>query len=244
ATFVLRAAAGGIVGTTWGMIRATESEELAQRRLRAETEAQNATREQLRLTQAAQGLARKELYRSLVEQARASRFSRRLGQRFDTLKTLAKAAPMARAMNLPEKDFLELRTGAIACLALPDLRAAKEWNDWPADNMTSAFDAALEQYARADRQGAVSIRRVADDSEIYPLAGLGPGESWTVFSPDGRFLAHFRGHQFRLWKLAGPAPTPILEGRSIPFAFSPDSRRLAPALPDRSLNLYDLAACP
>jgi len=100
-------------------------------------------------------------------------------------------------MNLPEKDLLELRNVAIACLALPDLRSVKEWNDWPADNMTSAFDATLQQYARADRQGAVSIRRGADDSEIYRLAGMGTGESWTVFSPDGRFLAHCRGYQFQ-----------------------------------------------
>jgi WD40 repeat protein len=120
------------------------------------------------------------------------------------------------------------------------LRSVKEWNDWPADNMTSAFDATLQQYARADRQGAVSIRRVADDSEIYRLAGLGPGESWPIFSPDGRFLAHFGQGKFQLWRLAGPAPILLVERPMVPFAFSLDSRQLARALPDGSLDLYEL----
>jgi WD40 repeat protein len=240
ATVVALALLAGTVVSAWQAIRATEAEGLAQRRLQSETEAQSATHEQLRLTQDAEEKARQRLYRSLVAQARASRFSQRLGQRFDTLKILAEAAKMARAMNLPEKDFLELRNVAIACLALPDLRSVKEWKDWPADNMTSAFDATLQQYARADRQGAVSIRRVADDTEIYRLAGLGPGESWTILSPDGQFLGHYRGYQFQLWKLSGAAPDKLLEGPMRTFAFSPDSRLFARALPDGSLCLYDL----
>ncbi|MGH7227359.1 MAG: serine/threonine-protein kinase, partial [Gemmataceae bacterium] len=88
-------------------------------------EEQQATRQQLQLTQQAEDKATRRLYSSLVVQARASRLSRRMGQRFDSLKALAEAADMAREMHLPEKDFRELRSEVIACLALPDLRVAK-----------------------------------------------------------------------------------------------------------------------
>src|SRR5439155_735966 len=73
---------------------------------------QNATRQQLHETQEAEGVAKGRLYDSLADQARASRLSRRLGQRFQTLEVLAEAAQMARDMNLPEKEFLKLRNEA------------------------------------------------------------------------------------------------------------------------------------
>ena len=43
-----------------------------------------------------------------------------------------------------------------------------------------------------DRQGVVHIHRVADDAEICRLPGMGPGEAWAWFSPDGQFLALVR----------------------------------------------------
>jgi eukaryotic-like serine/threonine-protein kinase len=204
------------------------------------TQEQAATRQQLLLTQDAEKKATGRLYLSLVAQAQASRLSRRSGQRFQTLEVLAEAATMARHMNLPEKDFLELRNVAIACLALPDLRVAKEWDGLPTGSFGVDFAGTLERYARGDRQGVVSVRRVADDTEIYHLEGMGPGESWPVFSPDGRFLALRRGDQFQVWNLTGQEPVKLLEGPHDTFGFSTDSRQLAQALPDGSLCLYDL----
>jgi hypothetical protein len=83
--------------------------------------------------------------------------------RLDSLDVLADATKMARALNLPEEEFLKLRNATIACLALPDLRIAKEWTGWPAGSGPVDFDGRLEHYARTDAQGAVSIRRVAGD---------------------------------------------------------------------------------
>src|SRR5262249_23024361 len=90
-----------------------------------------ATHRQLVLTRQAQQEAERRLYRSLVAQARASRLSRRVGQRFDSLQALAEAARTARQLGMPEAAFRELRNEAIACLTLPDLRVAREW-DCPA----------------------------------------------------------------------------------------------------------------
>jgi WD40 repeat protein len=230
----------GTVVSAWQAIRASDAEGLAQTRLQAETEARNATREQLHLTQQAEDKATQRLYRSLVAQTTASRVSRRIGQRFETLKTLAEATKMARDLNLPAKDFLNLRNEAIACLALPDLRVAKEWNGWPAGSFSVQFDSALERYARVDRQGSVSVRRVADDAEVCHLSGLGPGESWPLFSPDGQCLGLSHDSRFQLWKVAGKEPVKVFEWPTAPFAFSPDGRQCARALPDDSLCLYDL----
>ena len=55
-------------------------------------------------------------------EARAGRFSRQMGQRFDSLDALAKAAAIARELKLPRERLDPLRDEAIACLALPDLK--------------------------------------------------------------------------------------------------------------------------
>ncbi len=210
---------------------------------------QNATCRQLDLTRQAERKAAGRLYRSLVEQARASRMSRRIGQRFQTLKALAEAAQMARDMNLPEQDFLELRSEAIACLALPDMRVASEWDGWPAGSLTLDFDGDLKHYARVDRQGVVSIRRVDDDAERGRLPGFGPGnygptEAYPHFSPDGRSFLLWRGGRVKVWKLAGPRPLHVLDELTgvVALTFSPDGRRLATGAEDGSIRLYDLAS--
>src|SRR5207244_6726459 len=112
--------------------RATEAEGLARTRLAAETEAKETTREQLRLTEQAQDQATRRLYDARLAQARAGHLSRRVGQRLDSLDAVAEAAKIARDLKLPEESLLELRNAAIACLALPDLRLARQWSGWPA----------------------------------------------------------------------------------------------------------------
>src|SRR5262249_28118296 len=57
--------------------------------------AQKATQDQLDLTQKAEQEGRRRLYRSLVDQARASRMSRRAGQRLGSLHALEEAATLA-----------------------------------------------------------------------------------------------------------------------------------------------------
>ena len=229
----------GTVVSTWQAIRATEAEGLAQTRLQAETEAQNATRAQLRLTEEAQEKAMHRLYDARLAQARAIRLSGRIGQRFQSLEVLATATQMAREMNLFEDESLKLRNEAIACLALPDFRLAKEWPGWPTGSRGLAFDGALERYARLDQQGIVSIRRVADDTELCRLPGMGPNAG-SGLSPDGQFFAlHHPDNHFQVWKLAGKESGELRNGTGI-LVFSPDSRLCASSQTDGSLWLYEL----
>jgi WD40 repeat protein/Flp pilus assembly protein TadD len=189
-----------------------------------------------------QQATRRQLYGALVAQARASRRSRTAGQRFDSLATLDQATQLARQLHLPEEDFLELRNEVIACLALPDVRVAREWDGWPEGSVRFAFDGQLERYARLDRQGNITVRRVADDAEICHFPS-GIGNCWLLFTPDGRFLlAHSESPSaYRVWEMAGPEPRQVLGGEPAWIgAFSPDSRQFALAEADGSVCLYDL----
>ena len=183
-----------------------------------------------------------KLWQSYLDRARANRLSGRAGQRFDSLESLARAAEIRPAP--------ELRDEAIACLALADLRIVREWDGYPDLNTGVDFDARLERYARSDGDGNVSVRRVADDSEILRLPAPEPRSpaGHLTFSPDGRFLAaaHIppdgRQPRHRLWDLPRgglvldvPADRPGAR-----MAFSPDGRRMAAGRPDHVMSIYDL----
>ncbi len=72
--------------------------------------------------QSAERKTRENLFESLTSQAQARRFSRRIGQRFESLDALARAAAIARELDLPADRLDPLRDEAIACLALPDMK--------------------------------------------------------------------------------------------------------------------------
>jgi WD40 repeat protein len=188
-----------------------------------------------------QQATRRQLYGARVAQARASRRSRALGQRFESLATLEQATGLARQLHLPEADFLELRSEVIASLALPDMRVIKKWDGWPEGTTHVAFDDRFERYVRVDRQGSISVRRLADDGEICHCPS-GIGDCWPALSPDGRFLLVFEGPRCRVWELSAPKPRLILreEKTYTSGAFSPDSRLFALAQTDGSISLYEL----
>jgi serine/threonine protein kinase/WD40 repeat protein/Tfp pilus assembly protein PilF len=207
---------------------------------------QEATQDQLDLTKKAEAKATLRLFHSLFNQARASRWSGRMGQRFQSLEALSQAAELLPTLHLEPKAKLELRNEAIACMVLPDLRTVKRWEGNPSSRGAS-FDGNLEHYARSDSRGNISVLRVDDDQEIMNLPG--PGEpAWIVrFSPNGQYLAAKYHHanmnnanQFLVWdwkrqERVLQAPSPITG-----FDFSPDSRRLAIGFLDATLKVYDL----
>src|SRR5262249_11815784 len=102
------------------------------------------------------------------------------------------------------------------------------------------FDQKLERYARVDRQGNISVRRVADDAEICRLQS-GIGSWWPYLSPDGRFLALAVTPRCKLWKLDGRGAAELPVDQSADScASSPDSRQFALGHADGSLSLYEL----
>jgi serine/threonine protein kinase/WD40 repeat protein len=226
ASLVFLALVGGIIGTTWGMIRATDARGVAVH----ETEQKQAA---LAAAQQSERDAKDQLFLALLNQARAGRFSRQMGQRLDSLAALAEAARLR-----PDE---RLRDEAIAALALPDVRRAPRWRSAPPGTSTVAYGGQYQLYARADAGGSLSIRRIPDDQEIRRIAS-GPilGE-YLFFSPDERFLVGLgEGYVLRTWRIADGQPAVRDLRGSLAHAFSPDGRRLAVGQ-EEWVRCFDLA---
>jgi serine/threonine protein kinase/WD40 repeat protein len=180
-------------------------------------------------------------------QAQALRRSGFIGQRFDSLKAIQEAGRISRARGATETEILTLRSEAIACLALTDLRIRDEW-EIPNWRPFASFDAALETYACPDEDGNIHVGRTIDHHEFARLPGPGKHADSirTDFSPDGRFLlAHYdfeKGNLNLVWQLSAQNNSRrVLNVADGWPQFTPVSGSLAVALKDGTLNFYDLA---
>ncbi len=189
--------------------------------------------------------SRMRLFESQAERARAGRFSRRVGQRFDSLAALAEAAKIGRELKLPAARFDRLRDEAIACMALPDVKPAGRPIILPEDHVAFAFDEGMTRYAIRRRDGTVLVHRMSDNQEIARFQSEGDRDIWVFrFSPDGRYLASIDKPTgaVKVWDinqsvlcLRDPGAVSNTAAR-----FSPDSRRVAMAHDEGSLVVYDL----
>jgi serine/threonine protein kinase/WD40 repeat protein len=173
--------------------------------------------------------------------AQAFRRSGEPGQRFRCLAEIKAALQLEPSLELRQK----LRNEALAALCLPDLEVAKEWDGYPKGCTAFCLDDAFQRYARADKDGNVSVRRLEDDRELLALPGFGPCFAYEGlrFSPDGRLLhCCVDNTRSRLWKLDGKVPTVLVDDAHTGFGFSPDSRQLAASYPDGTVRLFDTAS--
>jgi WD40 repeat protein/tetratricopeptide (TPR) repeat protein len=186
--------------------------------------------------------ADEDLWKSYLAEARAVRFSGRVGQRLAGLAAIRKAL----ALPVPQGHSLdELRTEAVACLCLPDVEEVRRWPGRPEGTAGLCFDGPLKTYLRATSSGEVSVRRVADDTEVAHFKAPRPD---CRLSPDARFVL------VEPW--GGPGPLELLRLEdggarrclfepavdSQFFTFSSDSRLLAYRRTNGTLVIHDLAA--
>ncbi|HEV3164681.1 MAG TPA: protein kinase [Isosphaeraceae bacterium] len=227
ASLVVVALMGGIVGTTWGLIRATDARAVAVNEAKQKEAALEAARQSERE-------ATDQLFLALWNQARAGRFSRQMGQRLDSLAALDRAARI--------RPDVRLRDEAIAAMALPDLRRVPGWHSSPHANTAVAYGSQYRLYARADTRGIISILSIPNDQEIQRIAADPISVQNLSFSPDDRFLLGFgEGSTLRVWGVADGQPVLRDEPRGCKgHAFSPDGRRLAVGQQERVL-CFDLA---
>jgi serine/threonine protein kinase/WD40 repeat protein len=169
-----------------------------------------------------------KLWESYLAQAQASRWSGRVGRRFEGLEALRNAARI--------RPDIRLRNEAIALLALPDIRVVKEI---AYRSGTVAFDAGFERYVVGDEQGNLSIRCMADDKEIARLPGFGAHAFFLKFSPDSHFLAaiYHAAVGLCVWDVSHGKM--VLKRGVNSMDFSPDSH-LAAVTDEGSVHLYDL----
>jgi WD40 repeat protein len=151
----------------------------------------------------------------------------------------------------PVHSLGELRTEAVAALALPDLEVLQEWQGFPPDSAGLDFDGNLERYAHLATDGTVRVHRVSDNTEIShwqeTTEGVWPyAESDLRFSPDGRFLCirHSTSGRLTVRRLDGSEPIVCHEGANVQGSwamdFSSDSKRLAYLLNDTRIVVVDL----
>jgi WD40 repeat protein len=206
----------------------------------------------LHLSEEANTRERQRLWESRRDEARALRMSRHPGQRVRSLEAIREALQLPLP---PGHSLDELRTEAIAAFALPDLEVLGQWDGCVLADAVS-FDGRLERYARLERHGRVSVRRVSDSAEI---AGCQEEVEWPWphdarnlrLSPDGRCVCTYNHRTGRLTvrRLDGPQAVLCHEvsnscSRSawLPMDFSPDSKRLAYITADTRIAVVDLAS--
>jgi len=214
------------------------------RNLARAEEAERDLTSQLGLTEQANRERMEQLWKSYRDQAEGRRFSHQVGQRFESLTALAKAAPIVRSLGEGDDVIEDLRHKAIVSLALPDLRLEKELPGWTPDMISCAIDDIFERYALRDKHGAISVRRVADGEEIFQLSATKHEQGlWVLaFSPDGRYLAADNPEQqIKVWDVDKKEPAvTLVAGCSGVLSFSPDSRRMVAVLAGGVFGVYDL----
>jgi eukaryotic-like serine/threonine-protein kinase len=205
-------------------------------------------RSELRRTtraQRAEGDAKKDaldkLWRSHLAQARAGRFSRRPGQRLDSLAALAEAVLIARKVGATTEAMDELRNEVIASLALPDMRPGTRSAPTPPGTSAIIFDWTYRRYALSNAEGAISVFNLGDDRPIARLPGLGQAPEVLLISPDGKFVSDFCRGEVQAWDVDGgrsvfPEPLPVRSASQ----FSRDSRLVVAVKPDGSIGFWDL----
>jgi WD40 repeat protein len=227
ASLVVLALVGGIIGTTWSMLRATDLQSIAVHEAKQKEVALAAARKSARE-------ATDQLFLALWNRARAGRFSRQPGQRLESLAALTQAARIR-----PDE---RLRDEAIAAMALPDVRRVPGWHTAPPDMVSVAYSAQYRLYAQYETPGIISIRSIPADREIRRIASGPILGKCLYFSPDDRYvLAIEEGFRLRIWRVADGQPVLRDDLRDCrAHAFSPDGRRLAIGQRDWVL-LFDLA---
>jgi eukaryotic-like serine/threonine-protein kinase len=190
--------------------------------------------------------ALEELRTSSLAQARATRLGGRMGQRFDTLAALKRAADIR-----PGPD---LRTEAFAALMLADIKVEKTWSDRHASNSPAAFDSALARYAVESEAGIVSLRFSKDQSEIARLASP-EGNPRALYiagwnADDSKIAVRFANDSVRvyetregklLFELTARPVCANARAAAYDFGFTPDGSELVVGLPGGGVSFHDAA---
>ena len=164
-----------------------------------------------------------QLFLALLNQARAGRFSRQMGQRLDSLAALARAARIR-----PDE---RLRDEAIAAMALPDVRRVRCRLALLAPrHRRGGVTAGSTGSTPARTPGGSSASAASPTTRRVRRIASGPisGNTCSSAPTTGSCLAASKGCDPHVWRVADGQPVLRDEPRGCRgHAFSPDGRSLA-----------------
>lgn len=159
--------------------------------------------------------ARRALQESLVAQSALKRASGNIGQRFDSLELIRRAAALGTPAG-PSPLKVQLRTEMAAALALPDLRPHSRWPIYVGHFEAAAeFSDDLSKYVCAGREGGLEIHATVDRRLLRAIPGAkdNPAVSFGL-SPDGAWVAaSFQDGHAEIHGVAPPYSRLVFAGR-------------------------------
>jgi WD40 repeat protein len=196
----------------------------------------NAARELTRRAVAAEGRANDEQLKSTISQARSALTSLRSGRRFESLASLSSAARISSGEDV--------RSGAIACMALADMRPLQHWVT--SQELGGVFSHDLTIHGVVTTGNEVVFERVPGrpgaPAERPPFLRFAIAGAIDIrYSPDDRLIAIVTAdnHVYlcnvegqRLGEFAGTACN-----------FLPDNESLGVITADGALVIYDVRTC-
>ena len=158
-------------------------------------------------------VARRRAVDAYTAQADAQRYSRRPGQRFQSLQAVSEATRLLEGLGETASgaDVRDsLRDLAIAALALPDIQVAQTFGRSAETTRGVDIDPAFERYSVSDVTGVCVVYRVDTQAEVFRFACpiRGGMESSSIFGPQGKVLAvWYANDRLRFWRIDGPTPS-------------------------------------
>ena len=190
--------------------------------------------------------SQESLWQANFDRAQARRTSRTMGQRVETLKAIRAAAAI--------RPTPELRSEAIAAMALTDLEDVGDWLPVPTNMVSFAADGNGERVAFSLTDGTVEVRRFPDAKVLATVATGQDRPNLRLDDAGWRMLTGDRAGS-RVWDLRTTnllceVRTPDRPGvdhlyrffGGIDAALSPDGRRLAYPESDPSVAWREIEA--
>jgi len=171
--------------------------------------------------------ARLRLWDSYLAEIAARNSSRQVGQRFEALHSVDRAAALLDEIGRTSERVLELRNAVMSTLALPDLRRLRSWPSLPEQMSPFAFSPAADLYVRGTPGGELVVRRLSDGRETLHIEQRETPQSLQI-SADGRYLGVRGSGTVTVWQIDGPQA--LLAWKQSPanqFAFVPGGRHAA-----------------
>ena len=187
--------------------------------------------------------AREQLFGALQDRARAGRYSRRWASGSTASMPWTRRAGIGRELNLPASRLEPLRDEAIACLALPDLKATgrviRSARGDCGVRVRPGHDPLCPPVRRQDRgsprrrrRGGRPLRSPGRSGHLRLRASAPTDATWRP-----RIIP---GFALTVWDVERRAIAVDDPGPVVPAGFFPDSRRIAVGHDDGALLVYDL----